>query len=703
MVNSNIELGVEAALKPKSIAIIGVSSKTDKKEFVGGTAILNNLVHYGYEGIIYPIHPTSDAIMGCKCYKSIGEVPEKIDLAVLAVASEGVPELVTECGEARVKAVIVISSGFAEVATPEGIKLQNDIVTTAEKYEMKLIGPNNLGLINLLDKVAVSTSAGLWCDKMLPGSIAWVSQSGALTSALYARAMDEGIGLAYVVTLGNEADLDMSDFISYMLDDDRVDVVGAYIERIKDMTKFREVALKSKRLGKPIIVMKTGSSERGAAAAMAHTGSLVGSYKLNSAFFRQNGVLQVEGIDELYKTANLMRAWKAYGPVENVAVITSSGGAGGILADLCEPAGLNLPAFSKSVQEQIMKEIPEFGSAQNPVDVTAHILRSLDKILDVGKILDQTDEVDAVLFAFSSIPPESSLRLAEIICKYHEMSRKPVVMCWYSATYADKALDLMRQHGIPCFTDFESTVTAIKRQNEFRNNKLFDAPCQSDYKLNIDKNGAYSEAESKSVLRGAGISTTYEILSNGWDETLNAAKQIGYPVVIKIDSADILHKTEADVVRLNIRNDAELKTAYEQITKNAKINKPDARINGVLVQEMIGGGAEVFIGATYDAQFGPNIVYGLGGIYVEVFKDIAHRIAPISKEAAMEMIEQTKSAIILKGARGKTYDIQGLAEMISDVSQLVATMGDRLVELDLNPVIVTKDGVKAVDALLITK
>jgi len=702
----NIGYGVEAVLKPNSIAIVGVSGSASKKEVVGGTAILKNLLRFGYTGKIYPINPKYEEIMGCKCFKSIKDVPEIIDLVVIAVGSDGVPALMQECGDAGVKAVNIISSGFAEVGTPKGKELQEKILSIAHTYGMRIVGPNNLGSINLLEKVAASTSAGLYCDKLIAGSIGWVSQSGALTSSLYGRVMDAGIGLAYVVTLGNESDLDMADFIWYMLDDERVKVIAVYIERIKDTEKFKKVALKAMQVGKPIIAMKTGSSERGAAAAMAHTGSLVGSDSLYSAFFKQNGIIRVEGIDELFETAELFSQWSKYGSVENLAVVTTSGGAGGIFADLCEPAGLNMPPLSKDIKDRIMKEIPEYGSAQNPIDMTAQILQMPDALLEVGKILDETSEVDGVLFAISALPPASAVQFAKNIVEYCAHSKKPVVVCWYAGSMNGEAIDIICQKGIPCYVDFEATVIALKRRSQFlKYKKAFadkeDAPVFEQ--VEVAKSGAFSESESKSFLRKYGVPTTREILANGWNETLNAANEIGYPVVIKIDSADILHKTEADVVRINIKNDAELKIAFEQITQNAKTNKPDAKINGVLVQEMIGGGVEAFIGATYDAQFGPNIVYGLGGIYVEVFKDVVQSMAPVSYTEAMDMIEQTKSAKILKGARGKTYDVQSLAKLLVSVSEVVARLGSQMSELDLNPVIVTKDGVKVVDALLITK
>ncbi|NLW90146.1 MAG: hypothetical protein GXY34_00895, partial [Syntrophomonadaceae bacterium] len=315
-------------------------------------------------------------------------------------------------------------------------------------------------------------------------------------------------------------------------------------------------------------------------------------------------------------------------------------------------------------------------------------------------------EVDGVLFAISALPPSSANKFAKNIVEYCEHTKKPVVVCWYAGSMNGEAIDLIREHGIPCYVDFEATTIALKRRSDFiKYKESFTGkkvlPAAEPVK--IEKSGAFSESESKSFLRKFGVPTTREILAHNWDETLKAANEIGYPVVIKIDSSDILHKTEADVVRINIKNDEELQAAYEQISQNAKTNKPDAKINGVLVQEMVSGGVEAFIGATYDAQFGPNIVYGLGGIYVEVFKDIAHRIAPVSEAEALAMIEQTKSAKILKGARGKTYDVQSLVKLIVSVSEAVARLGDRMAELDLNPVIVTKDGVKVVDALLITK
>ncbi len=369
-----IGFGADALIYAKSVALIGVSGDPAKKSVVGGTAVLNNLIRFGYKGGVYPINPKYDEISGKKCYASIEDVPEKVDLAIIAVGAQAVPGAVESCGKAGVRAAIIISSGFAELMTEEGKALQAEIVDVANKYDLRLLGPNNLGSFNMNDDMCVSTSSSLlYYDSMPKGSIAWVSQSGAMCSSIYGRAMDAEINVPVVITTGNECDLQTADFIWHLADDDRISVICVYCEGIRDREKFAKACDKANKNGKYIIVFKNGQTPRGGYACGAHTASDAGDMEDYRRFFKECGVAVAESIDEFFDTANLLDKWSAYGDIEKFAVISTSGGSGVCLTDCVEKAGMSVPDLSEGVRNAVMEKIPDFGSPRNPIDVTAHI------------------------------------------------------------------------------------------------------------------------------------------------------------------------------------------------------------------------------------------------------------------------------------------------------------------------------------------
>lgn len=461
-----IGYGVDAVLNPESVAVIGVSGDSGKAEVTGGTAILSNMIRYGFGGRIYPVNPKYDAIMGLRCYATVADVPETVDLAVVAIAADGVPGVLEACGRCGCRAAIVISSGFGEVQTPHGAALQKEIDAVVKTYGIRVVGPNNLGSYNTFDKMVASTSAALmYYNELPPGGIAWVTQSGALGTSLYGRAIDQNIGVGYVVTTGNESDLQTADFVWYLLDDPRIHVIGLYIEGIRDWERFEAAAQKARKLGKPILAYKAGVTKSGGAALKVHTDSDAGDFGDYLDFFRRTGVVAVESVDELYRTAFLLEQWRGYGDIRNIAILTTSGGSGGILADGLTRLGMNVPELSRETQEKIKREIPAFGSAVNPIDVTAHIMRTPEKIARVGNILEETDEVDAIMYAPTTLSAEGSVRIARDIVALIRESKKPCLVHWYSSPLNSEAIHILHQNQIPTFTDYDSIVQSFRSRN----------------------------------------------------------------------------------------------------------------------------------------------------------------------------------------------------------------------------------------------
>lgn len=463
-----IGFGADALLYAKSIAVIGVSGDPAKKKVIGGTAILNNLVRFGYEGNIYPVNPKYDEISGKKCFASVEDIPEKVDLAIIAVGAKNVVSTVESCGKAGVRCGMIISSGFAELLTDEGIALQNAVVETAEKYDMRILGPNNLGSFNMNRNMCASTSSSLlYYDEMPKGSIAWVSQSGAMCSSIYGRAMDAAIGVPVVVTTGNESDLQSADFIYQLAQDDSIHVICSYVEGIKDRDKYEAAVKKAKENGKPVLVFKNGKSARGAYACAAHTASDAGEYDEYCEYFKKIGAIQVDSIDEFFDTANLLDRWFQYGDIENFAVISTSGGSGVLLTDCVEAAGMHVPDISQETKDAVMAQIPAFASPRNPIDVTAQILRTIEKVAEVGQILEKSGEVDAMILAPTTIERSASLAIADDFIKIINESKIPALVHWYTGSTNMEAIRKIREAGIPAFTEYDSIGRALKRRKEF--------------------------------------------------------------------------------------------------------------------------------------------------------------------------------------------------------------------------------------------
>ncbi len=701
-------------LAPESVAIIGVSESPTR---IGGR-LFKYLAKHGYKGELALVNPKYQELNNVKCYPTISDVPMKIDCALVAVPGKFVLPVLNECADNNVGSAVIFSSGFAEMGH-DGKKAQDKLKELAKTKNMRICGPNCIGLVNFNDNTVLSFSQFLETDSLIPGNIGFISQSGALGGSMANRAQDNSIGLSYFISSGNEADLEVSDYIKHLvLHDKNTTVIAAVIEGFKDGTKFIEAAELALEHGKPIIVLKIGETEVGKKAAASHTGSLAGSDSVIDAVLNQKGVIRVRNYDELFQTASLFSKNRI--PKGNrLGILSSSGGAGIIMADLYTKLGLTVPEPSKKTIELASKEMASFGQVANPFDLTGQIFSDPEMFKRCFNYFINDENFDIIQINMSMVAGQGSVNRALQLLEVVKDSKKPVVAWWAAGSLSDPGIQILNKSEVASFKSPDRCAAAVNAlvkyhltvQKAAEETKDCDTP-----NLSIDRKLAkkildtadtsLSEHDSKALLELYGIPVTKEKIVNSVEDAVNFAEQVGFPVVLKIDSPDILHKTEADVIRLGINSPKDIAKSYEEIMDNATRYNPEARINGVAVQEMVIGGTEVIAGMSQDPQFGPIIAFGLGGIFVEVLKDISLRIIPLSKSEAKKMVQQIKGYPILEGVRGRSRaDIEAVEDLLSRLSRLTEDWKDYIAEIDINPLIVLDQGrgVKALDALVVLK
>ena len=701
-------------LNPKSVAIVGVSKNPSR---IGGR-LLKYLFKHGYKGSLYLVNPKYEDLNGVKCYPSISDIPVSIDCTLIAVPEKHVISVLSECADNNVRSAVVFSSGFAEMGS-DGKEKQRKLKELAETKNLRICGPNCIGLINFNNHTVLSFSQLLEIDTLIPGNIGFISQSGALGGSLVNRAQDMSIGLSYFISSGNEADLDVSDFIKYLvLHDKKTKVIAALMEGIKDGPKFIEAAELALKHRKPIIVLKIGETEVGQKAAASHTGSLAGSDSVIDAVFNQKGVIRVYNYDELLETASLFS--KGREPKGNrVGILTSSGGGGIIMADYYTKLGLAVPEPSQKTKELASKEIASFGQVANPFDLTGQIFSDPEMFKRCMKLFMEDKNFDIIQVNVSMVAGQSSEKRGLYILESAKGSSKPVVSWWAAGSLSDPGIKALSDSDIAFFRSPERCAIAVKSLVKYyqllETRKDSTESCyDADYSISLDSaknildagDKCLSEHQSKALLKLYGIPVTRENVAKSSHEAISFADKIGFPVVLKIDSPDIMHKSEAKVIRLGVNSKEEIQQCYQEIIENAERYNTKARINGVLVQEMIQSGTEVIVGMSEDPQFGPTIAFGLGGIFVEVLKDISLRVVPLLKSDADLMVRETKGYQILKGLRGKNRsDIESVIDVLLRISRLAEDWKDYISEIDINPLIVFDEGhgVKALDALVVLK
>ena len=689
---------IQALLHPQSIAIIGASSDFNK---INGRT-LKALVDKKYAGRILPVNPKYQTLLDLPCYPDVASIPGTVDLAVVAVPAKHVPDTLRELGKKGVKAAVVFSSGFSEVGG-DGIRLEAELKKAIKESGVRILGPNCLGLVNVAENV-MATFSQFSLGPTPDGPAAFVTQSGALGTATAGTARKRGLNFGYFVNTGNEVDVQFVDIMRAIIAEDRIKVGAGYIEGLKNGPGLLEVAEDALQRAKPIVLTKVGRTKAGAKAIASHTGSLAGEDAVFDGVIRQRGIIRARSDEQLLDFVDIFSQCALPGG-KGIGFITRSGGAGALMADRAEEIGLDVTTLSTETTEALSKVVPAFGSTSNPVDITAQGLVNPALMRDSLKILLSDPKVDIAVLWLSFTDKYAEVT-AQSFIEAKAQTSKPFIVCWMGMP--DMAAKLMREGGVPFLRSAEPAVdaaAALVRYAEARRNWLSDAPARAALQLPEPAlpaaTGAVSSMEGQALLQSFGVPTAAAKLATSVDEAVAAAKALGYPVVLKIESPDILHKTEAKGVALNLDDETAVRSAFSALIANAKHYKADARIAGVLVQTMAKGDVELVIGLKRDPTFGPVIMVGLGGVLIEVFKDVVFRAAPVSEAEALRMLDELKCKVILDGVRGKPpVNKTALARMVSAVSCFGAAAGPRLAELDLNPVLAGPQGVTAVDWLM---
>lgn len=700
-------------MRPRSVAVVGASTQPGSV----GERPIRYLKRHGYKGRIYPINPKYSEIAGLTCYPSLLAVPQEIDLTLLAVSVDRTFQVLEDCVQKGVRTATVFASGFAE-SGGEGVALQARIKAFCRATGLRVCGPNCIGTINIKDGIAATFSNVAEREAFIPGAVGLVSQSGGLAGSILDRAQDKGLGLSFVVSAGNEADLEVADYIDFMLSDSDTRVIMAFVEGFKNGVRLREVAARALEIGKPLVILKAGRSEKGKRAAVSHTGSLAGSDEIIDALFRQKGVIRVNDLDELVDTASFL----ALSPLpegNRIGVLSLSGGAGVIMGDKCEENGLDLVDFSPNTKEALRRIMPSYGNISNPFDPTAQGYGGGGS-LEVARFSLETllgdETLDTIVAQLPTVSGEHAASLAREVGNSRKLARGGYAALCTAGASSEPAHRVFQQSGIAYFTSFTNCFKAIRAGYTYsRRLKTRSIPAtlaippgtsQAASKYLETMGATGTEYESKALLSLYGIAVTAETLTTNLTEAVAAANRIGYPVALKVQSPDIPHKTEAGVIRLGINNADEVAAAYSAVLDSACRWNPRARVLGVLVQEMVPLETEALVGMVTDAQFGPVIAFGLGGVFVEVLRDMAYRPVPLCETDAREMIEEIKGYRVLQGVRGKPpADVEALVDVLLRLSCLATDLHEGISQIDVNPLAVmgAGRGVKAVDALVVKR
>ena len=687
---------LETIFNPKSVAIVG----TNKVKGTVPHDILDNILKADFNGIVFPVSPKESSIKGIKAYKYVVDVPDNIDLAILVFPSSVCHMALEQCGQKGIKSVIIISAGFKEVGG-KGIEREKQLIEIARKYDMSFIGPNCLGVINTAPDTLLNASFAREMPET--GNIGFLSQSGALCTAVLDYAQAKHIGFSKFISFGNKADISEIDLLYYLMNDAETKVILMYLEEISDgkalIAAAQEVIQKS---GKPILVIKSGRTEEGASAAASHTGSLAGADDICDAAFEQAGIIRCDNIEEMFNK-DIAFAYQPAPLTEKVAIITNAGGPGVLTTDAAISSGLKLAKFSEETTKVLKKALPSTANIKNPVDVIGDA-RADRYTAAIQAAFDDED----VAGVFVILTPQSMTdidNIAEEVTKIAEGQTKPIYASFMGEKDVATGIDILQKHKIPHYILPESMCSAFQVVHHFHK-EVKDRTHEVDAPANIERDEANKlmekimangrtfipEVETIDILRTYGLPVPQGKLATTEDEAVKIAEEIGYPVVMKVVSDEVLHKSDAKGVELNLKNAQEVKDAYNRIHKNVMAHVPGAEITGIYVIKMIFGSEEVILGIKRDPAFGPVLMFGLGGIFVEVFRDISFGVAPLSHKEARKMIEKTRAYQILSGARGRApRDIDKIVDALIRLGQLAIDY-PQIQELDINPLFVLDEG-----------
>ncbi len=683
-----LQKNLTALFYPKTVAVVGASEKPGKI----GNAVVLNMLQAGFPHALFPVNPKAQKIEGLDVVHSISELPSDLDLAVLTVPRVAVIPSLQELAAIRTRSVIIITAGFKEV-DKEGYELEQQIITLCAKHDIALVGPNCLGMINTDSAVNASFASG----RPQKGKIAFFSQSGALCTAILDWALGENIGFSKFISLGNKAVLSEAHMLEYLAQDEESKVVLGYIENVEQGELFLEQAAKTSRK-KPVIMVKSGTTAAGAKAASSHTGAIAGSDAAYDAAFRKTGIIRVEDVGSLFDFAQAFSS-QALPKGPNLAIVTNSGGPGIMAADATEKSKLNMARLEVGTIEKLRSVLPPFAALYNPIDLIgdAPAIRYKDAL----DIILKDNMVHSILVLLTPTAAAEIEETAQAIIHATRKTTKPVFACFMGKMRVDHGRKLLQAAGIPCYAFPESAINSIEAMFLYAHWKNKGLP--EFTKITGDTQGVRKlfntvratgttevvEFQAQEVLRAYNLPTPNTILARSSEEAVAAAKKIGYPVVLKIASAQISHKSDVGGVKVNLQNQEDVQSNFWDITNRALRLRPDAHIAGCLVQEMAPKGVkEIIVGFKRDEQFGPLLMFGLGGIYVEILKDISFRLAPLSREDAREMIREIKTYMLLKGVRGEAaVNFNALEHILLAMSQLAIDFPE-IYEAEFNPVLV---------------
>lgn len=681
---------------PKSVAIVG----TNKVKGTVPGDIFTSILQAELNGIIYPVNPREVNIGSIKAYKYVIDIPDPVDLAVIVFPSSVCDRALEQCGEKGIKAVIIISAGFKEVGE-KGLEREEQIKAIAEKWDMSFIGPNCLGVINT--DPASKLNASFARKFPAEGNIAFLSQSGALCTAVLDYAQARNIGFSKFVSFGNKADVSEIDLLYYLMDDEKTKVILLYLEEITDGTGLMKAAQDViKKSHKPVLIMKSGRTSAGASAAASHTGSLAGSDEICDAAFRQAGIIRCDNVEDMFNIA-IAFVYQPLPKSEKIAIITNAGGPGVLTTDKAIKEGLTLAKFSEETTGKFKRSLPSTANIKNPVDVIGDARADRYHAAMSGAILDE--DVDGL---FVILTPQSMTdieKIAEEVSKIAFRSKKPIYTSFMGEADVSAGIKILQKHHIPHYTlpeamckPFASTLffNQMIKQKTDEHIVFTDVDkekAQSIIEENLKADKTYlPEYKAVKVVQAYKLPVLPNKLATSEKEAGKVADSLGYPVVMKVMSDDIIHKFDVKGVVLNVNSREEAEKTYTQIISNVNKRMPEAKIDGIYIAKQIENGTEVILGVKRDPSFGSVVMFGLGGIFVEIFRDVSFRVAPIDKKSAIDMIKEIQSSKMLMGARGrKVLDIDSIAEAIMRLSQL-ALECPQIKELDINPLIVLEEG-----------
>ncbi len=685
---------------PNSVAIVGASNKPDKI----GNVIVRNVIDCGFSGKIYPINPKEPKIAGLPCYPSLVDVPDQIDLAIITVPAKACLDVMEDCGKTNIKHVIVITAGFKEVG-PEGLELEKKLLFICKKYGIRMVGPNCVGIMDIHTPLNATFAVGF----PLQGDIAFISQSGAMLVSIMDWSKTIGLGFSRVFSLGNKADLNEADFINAIADDPLSKVILCYIEDVHNGKHFLEVVSKAARK-KPVIILKSGTSQAGAQAASSHTGALAGSDLAYETAFTQAGIVRARTMTELFDLATCF----SYQPLpkgDRVAIVTNAGGPGIVASDTIENTGLSMARFEKETLDALRAYLPTEANIYNPVDVIGDA--KADRYAFALEAVLKDPYVDSVVVMVCPTAVTDPEAIAEEVIRLHQKyPEKPILTSYIGGVSLAKGAQRLSQAKIPVFTFPEPAIQAIAGMVNYTRRIDSGAEGEAIRFDDVDRNKVKAIfydviRDRRSVLLGseaAAVAEAYKIsaapvrLATSPDEAVNLSLEMGYPVVLKVASPKIMHKTDVGGVKIGLNNGQEVRDAFIEIMENVQRYLPNVIPYGIEISKMMPKGTELIVGMTRDMQFGPLIAFGLGGIYVNLLKDVSFRLARgITHGEIAAMIAETKAATLLRGYRGdKPADMLSIIDMVARAAQLILDF-EEISEMDINPVFAYPDGYSALD------